>query len=77
MKVGDLVMQRSKNNPNNYDYKRPDSYNNYYGLVIESCESNEWRFGNERLWYRILWQEGDLSWVEGSDTSLVIINESR
>jgi|APSaa5957512493_1039668.scaffolds.fasta_scaffold37672_3 hypothetical protein len=72
--VGDLIMKLC--NPREYNYKYSSPFNSY-GLIVESCTSNDMRFGNEPLWYHVLWGNGTNTWISNKDISLVKINESR
>ena len=63
-------------------YEEPDYFNKFYekdlirvGIVLEASDSNKYRFGNETLWFLIMWENGSMFWVPNSN--LLVINEDR
>ncbi len=46
-----------------------------YGIIIYDSDTNKGKFGNENLWFLVMWADGEISWV--SNNNLKVINESR
>ena len=79
MHAGDLV---AKMKFAGYFYKDRDYFKKYYkkdlvkiGIILECSDSNKHRFGNENLWFLIMWGDGKMNWV--SNNNLLVINEDR
>ena len=45
------------------------------GIIIYDSETNKGKFGNENLWFLVMWGDGEISWV--SNVHLKVISENR
>jgi len=45
------------------------------GIIIYDSDTNKGKFGNENLWFLIMWSCGEISW--SSNDFLKVINEDR
>ena len=79
MKEGDLIAKMKF--PGFY-YEDPEYFEKFlksdlikYGIIIYDSETNKGKFGNENLWFLVMWGGGEINWV--SNVHLKVISENR